>query len=65
MSLIRALLADEGGAVLTEYGILMASLAILMMAGLLIVSNSANALLGNIFASTTNMELCPPGTPNC
>jgi Flp pilus assembly pilin Flp len=65
MSALRAFVYDEHGAVLTEYGVLMASFAILTIAGLLLVSQTANATLSNIFTSTTSMEQCPPGTTGC
>jgi Flp pilus assembly pilin Flp len=62
---LMQLVRDEHGAVMTEYGILMASFAILAISGLLLVSRSANALLSSIFNNTTAMQQCPPGTNGC
>jgi len=60
-----ALLRDDNGSTLTEYGMLMFSLALPTMAGMLLVQQQANLVLGNVLAATTNLGLCPPGTFNC
>jgi len=65
MNALAALLRDDAGSTITEYGVLMASFAILSIAGLLAVSNAANNQLGSIFSSTTAMNQCPPGTTGC
>jgi Flp pilus assembly pilin Flp len=54
------LLRDENGSTLTEYGVLMASLAIASVSGMIAVSNTANAVLSNILTGTTNLQLNPP-----
>jgi Flp pilus assembly pilin Flp len=60
-----ALLRDECGSTLTEYGVLMFSLAVASIAGLLLVSGTVNQILSNVLAGTTNIQLCPPGTAGC
>ncbi|MBV8636607.1 MAG: Flp family type IVb pilin [Candidatus Eremiobacteraeota bacterium] len=62
---LAALLRDEEGATLTEYGLLMASFSILSIGGLLAVASAANAVLQSIFSGTTAMQQCPPGTAGC
>jgi Flp pilus assembly pilin Flp len=65
MSGIAAFVRDENGTTLTEYGILMASFAILSIASMISVTVAANALLASIFTGTTQMQNCPPGTALC
>ncbi len=62
---VAALLRDEEGATLTEYGVLLASFSVLGIGGLLAVASSANSLLQSIFTNTTAMQQCPPGTAGC
>ena len=62
---VAAFLNDDYGTTLTEYGVLMASFSLLAIAGMLLVSDTANTILGNIFTQTTDMQLCPPGTTGC
>jgi Flp pilus assembly pilin Flp len=62
---MMSLLRDETGTTLTEYGVLMASLALPSIAGMLLVQQQTNVVLGNLLGATTTMELCPPGTTGC
>jgi Flp pilus assembly pilin Flp len=62
---MMALLRDENGSTLTEYGVLMFSLAITSVGIMISVSNTANNVLSSILSGTTTMELCPPGTTGC
>ncbi|MDQ2866520.1 MAG: hypothetical protein M3R51_09870 [Candidatus Eremiobacteraeota bacterium] len=60
------LLVDEGGASLTEYGVLMSSFTLIFLAALVTVSSTANTVLQNLFASSTALQQCPPwGTNPC
>jgi Flp pilus assembly pilin Flp len=57
---MMTLLRDESGSTLTEYGVLMFSLAFPCMAGLLLVENRTNLVLSSVLSGTTNLQLNPP-----
>ncbi|MDP9024217.1 MAG: hypothetical protein M3N13_02430 [Candidatus Eremiobacteraeota bacterium] len=67
MSAFGALIVDESGAALTEYGVLMASFTFIFLSALVTVSSAANTVLQNVFTNGTALEQCPPweGSPPC
>jgi Flp pilus assembly pilin Flp len=62
---LRALLVDDSGATLVEYGLITGTLSIAGIAGMSLVIASCQTVLANTGTGFTDIANCPPGSIGC